>query len=149
MLPNNRDLWAGLMFIAVGLFFVYFSQKYAYGSAVRMGPGFFPTWLGWMLAGLGAMTLLGSFTSDTKVPRIVFRPLIMLSASAFIFGIILRPVGMLAALLVLVVGSALAGHEFKWKEVTILYIVVSVFSVVVFVKLLELPFPLWPAAFMD
>ena len=42
--------------------------------------------------------------------------------------------------------AAFGGHEFKWKEVAILYVVLIVFSVLVFVKGLTLPFPLWPDA---
>ena len=40
--------------------------------------------------------------------------------------------------------SALGGHEFNWKEVTILYIILMAFSWLVFVKGLTLPFPVWP-----
>ena len=53
----------------------------------------------------------------------------------------------LVATAALVYIAAFGGHEFKWKEVTILYVVLIVFSVLVFVKGLTLPFPLWPAAF--
>jgi hypothetical protein len=43
--------------------------------------------------------------------------------------------------------SAAGGHEFKWKEVTILFIILILFSVLVFVKGLTLPFPIWPEYF--
>jgi hypothetical protein len=44
--------------------------------------------------------------------------------------------------------SAFGGHEFKWKEVTVLYIILIIFSILVFVKGLTLPFPVCPA-FME
>ena len=59
-----------------------------------------------------------------------------------------KPLGLVGATAVLVFISALGGHEFKWKEVTILYVVLIVFSVLVFVKGLTLPFPICPA-FME
>ena len=50
--------------------------------------------------------------------------------------------GMSTAALVFV--SAFGGHEFKWKEVTILFVVLVIFSILVFVKGLTLPFPVCP-----
>jgi hypothetical protein len=47
----------------------------------------------------------------------------------------------------LIVVGALGGHEFRWKEVLILCVVLCVFSWGVFIKGLGLPFPLWPAAY--
>ena len=43
--------------------------------------------------------------------------------------------------------SADGGHEFKWKEVTILFVILMLFSYFVFVKGLTLPFPMWPERF--
>jgi len=54
--------------------------------------------------------------------------------------------GTLTALLVFI--SAFGGHEFKWKEVTILFVILIAFSILVFVKGLTLPFPVCPA-FME
>jgi hypothetical protein len=59
----------------------------------------------------------------------------------------MKPLGLVIATGVLVFIAAFGGHEFKWKEVTILYVVLIVFSVLVFVKGLGLPFPLWPEAY--
>ncbi len=44
----------------------------------------------------------------------------------------------------LVFVSAFGGHEFRAKEVAILTVVLVICSVLVFVKGLTLPFPLWP-----
>ena len=65
------------------------------------------------------------------------------------FGYFLKPLGLLGALLLLVFVSAYGGHEFKWKEVLILYALLFVFSVLVFVKGLTLPFPICPEAIED
>ncbi|HEX5768157.1 MAG TPA: tripartite tricarboxylate transporter TctB family protein, partial [Burkholderiales bacterium] len=56
-----KDFWAGLMFIGFGLFFMAWAlTHYQMGSAVRMGPAYFPTVLGGLLAFLGAMVLIES-----------------------------------------------------------------------------------------
>ncbi len=49
------------------------------------------------------------------------------------------------ALALLVGVSAFAGHEFKLIEVLVLSVALIILSVLVFVKGLGLPFPLWPA----
>jgi hypothetical protein len=64
-----------------------------------------------------------------------------------VYGYLMKPLGLVLATGALVYISAFGGHEFKWKEVTILYAALVVFSVLVFVKGLTLPFPLWPAAY--
>ncbi len=148
-IKSPKDFWAGLMFIAFGLAAMIIAlMNYKMGTAVRMGPAYFPTMLGGLLAVLGLIVLVDSFViQGPKVPRFHFRPLILISASCVAYGYLMKPLGLVLATAVLVFVSALGGHEFKWKEVTILSIVLIVFSVLVFVKGLTLPFPLWPAAF--
>ncbi|OGA15830.1 MAG: hypothetical protein A3I63_09055 [Betaproteobacteria bacterium RIFCSPLOWO2_02_FULL_66_14] len=145
-----KEFWAGLMFIAFGLFFLFWAQiNYQMGSAVRMGPGYFPSVLGGLLAVLGALVLIDAFVeAGPKVPSFHFRPLIMILLSCLAFAYTLKPLGLVGATALLVYLGALGGHEFKFKEVTILYVVLVIFSVLVFVKGLTLPFPIWPA-FME
>jgi hypothetical protein len=71
------------MFITVGLFFLIWAQMhYQTGSAVRMGPGYFPSVLGGLLAFLGALVLIDSFVEEgPKVAKFHFRPLLFLLAS--------------------------------------------------------------------
>jgi Tripartite tricarboxylate transporter TctB family len=76
------------------------------------------------------------------------KPLVLISAACVIYGYLMKPLGLILSTLFLVFISAFAGHEFKWKEVTILYVILIVFSLLVFVKGLTLPFPICPA-FME
>jgi len=148
-IKSPKNLWAGLMFLAFGLFFVVWAvANYQMGTAVRMGPAYFPAVLGGLLAFLGVVILLESFAVEGPlVPRFHFRPLLLISAACVAFGYLIKPLGLVLSILVLVFVSALGGHEFRWKEVTILFVILTVFSVLVFVKGLTLPFPLWPSAF--
>lgn len=148
-IKSPKDFWAGLMFLGVGLFFAIWAiVNYQMGSAVRMGPAYFPTVLGGLMAVLGLLILAGSFAIEgPKVPQMHFRPLVMILTANIAYGYLMKPLGLVGATAVLVFISALGGHEFKWKEVTILYVVLIVFSVLVFVKGLTLPFPLWPDAY--
>ena len=145
-IKSPKDFWAGLMFIGTGAFFALWAMEfYQMGTAVRMGPAYFPAVLGGLLVFLGAIILAGSFAIEgPEVPRFNFRPLIMISVATVAYGYLMKPGGLVVATAVLVYVSALGGHEFNWKEVTILFVALILFSVLVFVKGLTLPFPICP-----
>jgi hypothetical protein len=75
-ITNGKDFWAGLMFIAFGIGFMFVSRNYPMGTAVRMGPAYFPTVLGGMLAVLGAVVFFRAFVSRHPAPlrAFPFRP---------------------------------------------------------------------------
>ena len=140
-----KAFWAGLMFIGFGIGFAVIAQNYQMGTAVRMGPAYFPTVLGGLLALLGLAIFIQSLVvAGPEVAAFVFRPLILILVAIVLFGVFLKPLGLVLASAILVGIGALGGHEFRWKEVAILYVVLAVFSVFVFVKGLGLPFPIWP-----
>ena len=141
-----KDFWAGIMFIGCGAFFMAWAlMHYQMGTAVRMGPAYFPTVLGGLLAFLGALVLIESLAmSGPPVPKFAFRPLILISAACVLYGYTMKPLGLVGATALLVFISAYGGHEFKWKEVTILSVILAIFSVYAFVKGLGLPMNIWP-----
>ncbi|HYG54947.1 MAG TPA: tripartite tricarboxylate transporter TctB family protein [Burkholderiales bacterium] len=198
-IKSPKDFWAGLMFMGIGGFFAIWAYThYQMGTAVRMGPAYFPTVLGGLLLVLGLAVFLESFvlkaegkgarvdvpfniidfviaiailvasvwilrklgvssdwgliigtaivTALTIWKRPGAKPLVLISAACVVYGYVMKPFGLVLATLLLVVISAFGGHEFKWREVAILYVLLIIFSVLVFVKGLTLPFPLWPAA---
>jgi hypothetical protein len=144
-----KDFWAGLMFIAFGLGFMIVARNYAMGTAVRMGPAYFPTVLGGILAVIGLAIFVKSFARNgPPVPRIVLRPMTLILIAIILFGIFLKPLGLIVCAAILIFLGAFGGHEFKSREVAILYAVLTVFSVIVFVKGLGLPIPTCPS-FLD
>jgi hypothetical protein len=150
-IKSPKDFWAGVMFIAFGGGMAAIAlNNYQMGSAVRMGPAYFPTVLGVILAVLGLILLARSFVlKGEKVPQFHLRPLLLILIAVLAFGYFLRPLGLLGATALLVFISAFGGHEFKWREVTILYVALFIFSVLVFVKGLTLPMPICPAPLED
>ena len=76
------------------------------------------------------------------------KPLVLISVACVVYGYLMKPLGLVLATAALVFIGAFGGHEFRWKEVAILFAVLIVFSILVFVKGLTLPFPICPA-FMD
>jgi hypothetical protein len=149
LIKSPKNFWGGLMFLAFGLFFaVWATVNYQMGTAVRMGPAYFPTVLGALLALLGLLILIPAFAMEgPKVPKIEFRPLLLVLLGCIAYGYLMKPLGLIVATIALIFITALGGHEFKFKEVALLCVVLIVFSVLVFVKGLTLPFPLWPEAF--
>lgn len=145
-IKSPKNFWAGLMFMGFGLFAaIWAATHYQMGTAVRMGPAYFPVLLGGLLTVLGLFVFVESLVvQGPRVPYIGLRPLILISLACVAYGYLMKPLGLIGATAALVFISALAGHEFKWKEVAVLYIALIVFSVLVFVKGLTLPFPLWP-----
>lgn len=150
-IKSPKDFWAGVMFVAFGAGMAAIAVKnYQMGTAVRMGPAYFPTVLGGLLALLGAVLLARSLVlKGDKVAKFHFRPLLLILAACVAFGYFLKPLGLVGALVILVFVSAFGGHEFRWKEVALLAAALFVFSVLVFVKGLTLPFPICPAAIED
>jgi len=160
-IKSQQDWWAGWMFIAFGLFFIVVAlgtpefvdrivgarliHGYQMGSSVRMGPAYFPVVLGGLLAFLGALVLLDSIAEEgPKVAKFHFRPLLFIAVSSLAFAYLLKPLGLVLASVALVFISAYGWHEFRWKEVAIMSVVLVIFSVLVFVKALSLPFPICP-----
>jgi hypothetical protein len=147
-IKNPTDFWTGLLFGGFGAFMsLYAATNYNIGSAVRMGPGYFPTAVGGLVALLGLLLMLSALRSaGPRLPRLQWRPLFLVLAAGVAFGYLLKPFGLVMATAVLVVVSALGGHEFRWREALALAAALAVFSIAVFVYGLGLPFPLWPQA---
>jgi hypothetical protein len=135
------------MFAGFGLFIVAWSfAHYQMGSAVRMGPGYFPAVLGGLLAVLGVAVLVKSLAIDgPRVAAFHFRPLVLVCGSVLVYGYLMQPGGLAVATAAALFIGALAGHEFKWKEVSVVALVLVAFSYLVFVKGLTLPFPMCPS----
>lgn len=144
-LRDPQDFWSGVLFIVIGLGFAFIARTYSLGTANRMGPGFFPFYLGLIMAGLGVAILVISFRKEGQpVGRFYWKPIFFVLGSIVLFGVFLKAVGMLVAGFFLVLGSSLGGDEFKLKGVLILAACLVAFCALVFVIGLKLPIPMCP-----
>ena len=112
-----------------------------------MGPGYFPTVLGGLCFLLGLVVTATAFsrsTEETKVAPVGWRELIVILVSVALFAALLPQLGIIVALLTLVIVSSTASHEFRLRDSLIAAVVLLVLSYFVFVKGLELQFPLLP-----
>jgi hypothetical protein len=144
-LRDPQDFWSGVLFIVIGLGFAFIARTYSLGTANRMGPGYFPFYLGLIMAALGVAILVISFRKKGEaVGRFYWKPILWVIGSICMFGVLLKAVGMLVAGFFLVIGSSLGGDEFKLKGVLILATVLVIFCALVFVIGLKLPIPMCP-----
>lgn len=147
-LRNRQDFWSGMMFIILGLGFSWQACSYQMGTAARMGPGYFPFWLGLVLALLGAIVLIGSLSkkaTETHVDRFDWRIVFLVIGSVVVYALVLKLLGVYISVFLLVVLSSLASHEFSLKVAVANGIFLVVFTYLAFIKGLGLIFPLWPS----
>ena len=141
---NNKDFWAGVMLIVTGATSVIVARDYAFGTSVRMGPGYFPSVLGGLLVLFGLYLVASGLRSNEKIEAgWSLRAVVVLPLSLVMFGLLMQHAGFVPALFVLVVGSAMAGTEFRLIEALLLAAGLTVFAVGLFIYGLGLPYPLF------
>ena len=139
----NRDLFAGLLYILLGAVAMFIARDYPFGSALRMGPGYFPTVLGGIMIGFGIIVVLMGIKNNEKIkPGFSWRALIVLPVATVVFGVAMEEAGFIPALLLLIPVSAAASKEFNWLEVLLLTIGLTIMSLAVFIWGLGLPYPM-------
>jgi hypothetical protein len=142
-LGKNKDFWAGTMLIVIGAAALFIARDYRFGSALRMGPGFFPTILSVILIAFGVcITAVGLRSGEKIQGNLSLRAFILLPLSLILFGVLMDLAGFIPALAALVFVSAASGKEFKSMEVLALTTVLTVASVALFIWGLGLPYPL-------
>ncbi len=135
------------MFIAFGVLFMALSTNYTLGTAAKMGPGYFPTVLGGLMAVLGAIVAIGAFGKNavkTELDKVGWRELGMVLGAVALFALTLPKLGFIVALILLIGVAALASHEFKLRDTILSVIFLLALCYGVFVKGLELQFPVLP-----
>lgn len=144
-LHQNADVLAGLLFLTIGGIAMYVGKDFPLGTAVRMGPGYFPRVLSLILIAFGVFVLLrGLRKGGPDVPgRWGWRPLFFVTLSIIAFGYLMPIAGMVPALVVMFFIAAFGGHEFKFLEVLILSVLLSALAAAVFVYGLGLPYSLF------
>jgi hypothetical protein len=147
-IKSQRDFWSGLMFVVIGIVFAWGSTYYSMGASARPGPGYFPFGLGVLMALLGGMVLFKALTLEVEggdpIGPWAWKPLLVISGAVAGFGWALPHLGMFVALPLLVIGSALAGDEFRLRDALINSVVLTIGSWVIFIWGLKLTIPLLP-----
>jgi hypothetical protein len=141
-----KDFWSGIMFLAFAAVALLAARGYSLGTPGRMGPGYFPMLLGAVLGGLGLILVVRSFLiAGEGLTRLHLLPLAIIALGVCLFGAFIERLGLVISLIVVTMVTALASRESRPIEFAALALVLTAFSVGVFVYALRLPLPLWPA----
>ena len=139
-----KDFWAGAICLGLGATALWVGQDYKFGSAGRMGPGYFPLVLATLLVVLGAISIVRSFiVAGEPISAFVWQPMFLILLATALFGFLLPRAGVVIALLALCLVSAAASNQFRfeWKATAGLLVLIA-FCVLVFVKGLGVPMPI-------
>jgi hypothetical protein len=145
---NQRDFGAGIMYMVIGLFFAIVATRYPMGTAAKMGPGYFPFYLGILMFLLGLLVAVKAFGAKATIeaiPKFNWRIIAQITGAVVLYGLLLPRLGFLIAVVVLVFVAASASKEFTWKGTAINAAFLVTFTYSVFVLGLKLQFPLFPA----
>lgn len=130
----SKDFLSGLLFISFGLVALYFGRHLAMGTAVRMGPGFVPHMLAYIMIGLGLIiSVVAAVTNNsemTELPR--WKPITLVTIGIFVFAALFERTGMFPALVALILIASAGGDEFKLTEVLGNIVVLTILCILVF-----------------
>jgi putative tricarboxylic transport membrane protein len=146
----RRDVLAGLLFISVALLGLWLSRDYPIGTALRMGTGYVPRLLCWLLFGLGAVVLVQGLREVQDARPLsssdisALRPVIFVTASLVIFGLSIERLGLIISILLLIGVGAVAARGLRPIEVFAAALVLIMLSWGIFILGLGLTIPVWP-----
>jgi putative tricarboxylic transport membrane protein len=142
---SPQDFAAGLFLIAVAAFAYWLSRDLTMGTLRQLGPGMVPHLLAVLLAVCGAVLVVNAFrVAGPSLERWALRGPVFVFGAAFLFAATVRPLGLAVAGPLLIVISAMASHETRWRETLVFGIAMTAFCIVLFRLLLALPIPLAP-----
>lgn len=157
---HPKNFWGGLLFAAIGLTFAFIAKGikfgdsvvlagYSMGTPARMGPAFFPFYLGLLLFTLGAIIAISGLRTQggegARFPKYHWKPILFVLGAVVMFGLILKWVGMLVAGFLLVIVASYGNPEpVNLRQTLMLALGLVIFCALVFVWGLSLPIPLCP-----
>jgi hypothetical protein len=160
----NKDQLAGALMVVIGLGAVYFARPLALGTLVQMGPAFFPSALGVILACLGLAIAFGSIKRSSTAAELLGEPAEIIAVHEDIeatsdkpdwrgwscilvgfiaFIVLFTYAGAVPAATALVVISAFGERGNNWKSAIGLAAFANVVLVVVFRRALQMPLHLF------
>ncbi len=147
-IKNHKDFNAGLLFLFFGIAATVSARGYQIGTSAKMGPGYFPFILGFMLIALGLMISLKNLSKGRGIRKravIRLRPVVFVLSSIILFGFMLLPLGLLLSTLLLILISSIASDEFKMKVALLNAFVLLIVVLIIFVYFLQFQIPVLPA----
>jgi putative tricarboxylic transport membrane protein len=146
----RKDVLAGALFMGVAALGLWLSRDYPIGTAVRMGTGYVPRLLCWILLGLGAVVLVQGLreVQAQRQPSAgagwTWRPVVFVTLSLAIFGLAIERLGLVVSILLLIGVGAFASHALRPLETVIAALALIILSWAIFIFGLGLTIAVWP-----
>jgi hypothetical protein len=141
---SPQDLGAGAVFLLIGTAGAYFGNDLAFGTAARMGPGYFPVLLSWLIIIIGVIVAFRGVTIEgPPIEPVQLRPMLFVVAAILMFGYLIDALGLGLTAITLTVVAAYARRDASFSEALLLGAALAIFAVLVFVYALSQPLPAW------
>lgn len=140
---DNHDLVGGLLMTATGLFFALYATRYDFGTSARMGPGYFPVVLGWILTVLGLLIAVPAWWRRGARISVQWNNLLWCIVSLLVFAFSLQTLGLVIASFVTALVS-LVPSAMTLRTRLAVCAVVTLLTVLIFAIGLQMILPLWP-----
>ncbi len=143
----RADVLSGLLFIVIAAFGLWASRNYPVGTALRMGTGYMPRLLCWVLLGLGLIVFAQGLRQPAPPLRsspLGWRAMLSVTMGLVAFGLSIERLGLVLAILLITVIGALATRSLRPMETAIAALALIALSWGVFIAGLGLTIPVWP-----
>jgi Tripartite tricarboxylate transporter TctB family len=141
---SPQDFGSAVVFLLIGLAGLYFGRDLTYGTASRMGPGYFPYLLSWLIIAIGVVVGFMSLTVEgPPIERPQLRPIFFVLVSVVVFGYLMSYVGLAITGVIMTLIAAFARRNFNLVESLVLGVGLSIGCVLIFVYGLGQPLPAW------
>jgi putative tricarboxylic transport membrane protein len=150
-----RDFYGGLALIALAIIALWASGDLPGQQGFAFGPGTAPRMFATLLAIVGAVVALtGLFADGEPIGHFAVRGPAYVLVAILLFALMIRgvtiggvrlpPLGLVPSTFVAFIVSIMGSSEMRWIESLIAAVAMTIFCVLLFVYLLQLPFQLWP-----
>lgn len=140
--PFNRDVVAGLLFVGLGAGAIAVASGYPLGTAMRMGPAYFPILVAGLMIALGlVVTALGLFKGGAgeRFGAIPWRPLFFILAGVAVFALTIGRFGLIPAVTAMTLIARLSEPMGSKLELAGLVVALNAVAYGVFIYGLNLP----------
>lgn len=140
-----QDVLFGLFLVAVAAGTLVATRNLTVGSAADMGPGYMPRVVSLGLLAFGLFFCVrGLRRAGLAIERVQMRPLLAVLGAVSVFALTAERLGLAIASVVTVILAGFATREGRLVETVLFALLLSGAAVILFIKVLALPVPVWP-----
>lgn len=133
------------MFVLFGAAGVYFGSGLAMGSAVQMGPGYFPRVVSWGLVGIGLIVAIHAFLVDEEgIVALRLRALLPVVVSVVLFAFLARSLGIALSVFLIAMVASFGDPSTRLIERLALAAGLALGATLIFVYGIGLPLKVFP-----